>query len=154
MSISFARSLSCLDALLHQAKIFEIARLNAFLSRVADGTPADEGFSAWVNQRFPRFMPLLSPRVNWLSAVNTVTFPPVNVACQQWLKLHVLANGREAFCALDSTGRYATGDPAKTHMLDIYNNSERRRLAGAGGPSLGRRSLPVLPVAVLTALTM
>ena len=103
------------------------------ISRVGDGSGADEEFLQWVKARWPRFNPLVSPRSDWMGLVSSSTRESIPaVGCYQWFKLHILASGKEAYCCIDAEGRFGRGDALTTNILDIYNHPDRRRLRVEG----------------------
>lgn len=99
------------------------------MARVGDGTAADLEFIDWVKKEFPLFKPHVFPQFDW---IGRVAVEPANaipqVGCSQWFKLHFLADGREAFCCIDSDGAYGAGDARTQNILDIYNAPARRQL--------------------------
>ena len=99
------------------------------MGRVADGTVVDLEFINWVKQEFPLFKPVVFPRMDWIGSVDV---EPTNaipqVGCGQWFELHFLADGREAFCCIDSDGKYGSGDARSQNVIDIYNAPARRQI--------------------------
>ena len=129
MGIPFDRTVRNLDAL-HEATVAGSFRADAIsISRVGDGTDADDAFLRWCDDRWPRFSARVSPRMDWLGEVdlNWVSPPPA-VSCAQFFKLQFLASGRAAFCCVDSTGKHGVGDLHDAHILEIYNHPVRRQL--------------------------
>lgn len=125
MQLPFAATVKALD-LLHGAEM----PFPVFASRVGDNSERDGQFIDWVTTHYPRFVPVVSPRSDWLGlkpdeAAEQVT---PDVGCTQWFKLHFLADGREAFCCIDAEGKWGSGDVNTSHALEIYNTPERRAL--------------------------
>ncbi len=128
MSLPFARTVARLDRI-HEMKLSGDLTFPVFVSRVGDGTGADNDFLDWVKTRYPAFNGLVTARSDWLGAVRTMLEPAPEVGCRQWFKLHLLANGRDAFCCIDSDGRFGTGNAERQHVIhEIYNHPNRRRL--------------------------
>ena len=99
------------------------------MGRVGDGTVADADFVEWVRREFPLFQPVITPRFDWIGRVDVEPVGSIPaVGCAQWFQLNFLADGRCAFCCIDSDGHHGTGNAADSHVLDIYNSPERRRL--------------------------
>ncbi len=99
------------------------------MGRVGDGTAADLEFIRWVKQTFPLFRPMVTARFDWIGRVDVETSGLVpQIGCRQWFQLHFLADGREAFCCIDSDGSYASGNARLQNAIDIYNAPERRAL--------------------------
>lgn len=99
------------------------------LGRVGDGTVEDDNFLKWAKNYFPLFTASVSPRFDWIGKLQLNTFPPVpNLGCHQWFMLHFLANGKEAFCCIDSEGNYGQGNAHLENALDIYNKPYKKRM--------------------------
>jgi hypothetical protein len=115
------------------------------LSRVGDGTGADDEFLWWASARYPAFYPIVNVRGDWIGRVRTTIGPAPDVACREWFELHFLANGREAFCCVDSDGRFGNGSAGSRHVIhEIYNHPERN----AAGRNCRRAGKCVYPVVV------
>jgi len=99
------------------------------LGRVGEGTQADTDFLCWAEEEFPAFNAHVSPRFNWMNARESNAFEVPDIGCAQWFQLHILANGRDAFCYTDPDGNNGIGNAAIKHVVDdIYNAPERRAL--------------------------
>ena len=58
---------------------------------------------------------LVTVRGDWLGAVKT--------------QLHLLSNGKHAFCCIDSDGAHGAGDAGSQHVIhEIYNHPRHRGL--------------------------
>jgi hypothetical protein len=121
MQLPFDRTYCALH-LLHDAEL----PFPVILSRVGDGSGEDVAFTEWVKVTFPKFKAVVSFRSDWLGLTTSYRQPIPDVGCSQWFKLHLLANGRDAFCCIDAEGRWGAGDVRNNHALDIYNTSIRR----------------------------
>jgi hypothetical protein len=127
MGIDFGtvyRNLKYLHARVEQLSL----RPSVKLTRVGDGTDRDLDYIAWCETEFPLFGAHLLPRFDWLGKTFSLEIGRIPQGCAQWFQLHILANGREAFCCIDDDGRFGRGDVSIEHALDIYNHPERFRL--------------------------
>jgi hypothetical protein len=115
-------------AAIHRFKAEGRLTFPVHLSRVGDGTCHDEAFRLWANSKFPLFEVQILRRSDWNGVVQLIGSPVADVGCVQWFTLHFLADGRNAFCCIDSDGSMGSGDVSATHALDIYNEPERRQL--------------------------
>jgi hypothetical protein len=128
MALPFDRILARLE-LLQRMKLSDILKFPIFVSRVGDGTSADEDFLEWVRSAYPSLTGLLTIRGNWLGAVDGHVGAVPDVGCRQWFKLHVLADGKEAFCCIDSDGAHGMGDARHQHVIyEIYNHPLKKKL--------------------------
>ena len=128
MGLPFERTVARLD-LIHRMKLAGTLRFPVYVSRVGDGTTTDAEFLEWVRNTYPALCGLVTVRGDWLGAINIRIGNVPNVGCRQWFQLHLLSDGREAFCCIDSDGRYGTGDANYQHIIhDIYKSPLRRRL--------------------------
>jgi hypothetical protein len=98
-----------------------------FMGRVGDGTSADLEFIEWSKREFPLFIPSVFPRFDWMGRTFAIPFETPTTRCSQWFQLNFLANGKEAFCCIDDSGRFGTGDIRTQTALEIYNSEPRRR---------------------------
>jgi hypothetical protein len=118
--------------LLHDAVVSGKLRFPVTLSRVGDASQGDADFVRFCKSRFPAFATHVAPRADWMGSVNVKVVQPVPRApCAQWFKLHFLANGDEAFCCIDATGRHGSANVRDRNALDIYNHPSRRGLREA-----------------------
>jgi len=116
-------------ALIHRMKMAGTLTFPVFLSRVGDGTPADGEFLEWVQTNYPSLNGLVTVRGNWLGKIQGDIAAAPDVACRQWFELHVLANGRTAFCCIDSEGSHSMGDARRHHVIhEVYNHPARKRI--------------------------
>jgi sulfatase maturation enzyme AslB (radical SAM superfamily) len=130
MGLPLARTLRNLDAL-HELKAAGTIAVRIEISRVGDGSSFDEEFCRWGRERFPLFTVYSTARANWMGAVNTLVSPVPQVGCGQWFNLNILADGKVAFCCIDSEGRFGAGNAKEEHILELYNRPARRRLREA-----------------------
>jgi hypothetical protein len=128
MQLDYTRALAAIDRVHARLQAGEL-KCSPSISRVCDGSDADQEFRAWVSARWPRFEVWLGRRMDWMQAVETpVTLPTPATGCRQWFGIHFLANGKDAFCCTDHDAAMGFGQVADTHVLDLYNRPERRRL--------------------------
>ena len=127
MKLPFPRTLERVGDV-HRLKQAGAIPFDVVLSRVGDGSDHDERFRAWVQQNYPLFQAWVTPRADWIGAVKTNVSPVPDVGCTQWFELHVLANGKEAFCCVDAEGRLGRGNAANQHIVEIYNQPYRKQI--------------------------
>ena len=128
MALPFERILARLD-LIHRMKLSGSLNFPIFVSRVGDGSAADAEFLEWVRRTYPALSGLVTIRGDWLGAVKVQIGNTPNVGCRQWFQLHLMSDGREAFCCIDSDGKYGMGDANRQHVIhEIYQHPIRRRL--------------------------
>jgi hypothetical protein len=127
MGLPLARTLRNLEGL-HELKAAGAIAFPVEVSRVGDGSSYDEEFCRWGKERFPLFTVYSTARADWMGAVNTPVSPFPPVGCGQWFNINILADGKAAFCCVDSEGRFGSGNAAEEHILEIYNRPARRRL--------------------------
>jgi hypothetical protein len=101
------------------------------VGRVGDGTEADAEFVEWVKREFPLFQPILSPRFDWMGYTQGFQASMLGQKCSQWFQLHILADGKEALCCIDATGKYGRGDVAVESAYDIYMHPVRQEMRRA-----------------------
>jgi hypothetical protein len=148
MQLPYCKTLDNLDAL-HRIMRSRHTSTNVRVSRVGDGSDTDADYAAWVRDRFPDFWPMVGSRGDWMGLIDTnVTVPVPDVGCIQWYQLHILADGREAFCCIDAEGAHASGDANLMHALDIYNSTTAAALRK---PALSRLHVDKCKTCVLTA---
>ncbi|HUI78503.1 MAG TPA: SPASM domain-containing protein [Bryobacteraceae bacterium] len=127
MGLPLARTLRNLEGL-HELKAAGAIKFPVTISRVGDGSSFDEEFCRWGRERFPLFTVYSTARANWMGAVDTLVSPVPQVGCGQWFDINILADGKVAFCCIDSDARFGSGNAAEEHLLEIYNRPARRRL--------------------------
>jgi hypothetical protein len=127
MGLPLARTLRNLEGL-HELKATGAITFPVEISRVGDGSVHDEEFCRWGRERFPLFTVYSTARADWMGAVNTLVSPVPQAGCGQWFNINILADGKVAFCCIDSDGRFGSGDATEAHILEIYNRPARRRL--------------------------
>jgi hypothetical protein len=126
MKLPFDRTVANIDAL-HQLALQGSIRFPVSISRVADGTPADQAFNQFVASRWPRFTTALPNQIDWIGTVDVPQVAPIpRLSCVQWFGLHLLASGRDALCVIDHDARHGFGDVNTQHLLDLYNHPSRR----------------------------
>jgi len=136
MGIPFERTKKRFDNI-HRWK--EDGRFEApvILSRVSDGSPADQGFADWVRETYPLFKLNLTRRGDWLSQVETDAFPIPDVGCIRWFDIVITATGEVAHCVMDGKSEHPLGNVRDTHVLEIYNSQPYRSLRETRANRLG-----------------
>jgi hypothetical protein len=128
MGLPFEKTVSRLH-LINEMRAEGALDFQVYVSRVGDGTAADNEFLDWVKTVFPALSGLVTMRGDWMGVVPTPIGPAPDVGCRQWFQLHVIANGRACFCGIDSDARHGVGDARTQHVIhEIYNHPDRRRL--------------------------
>lgn len=125
MRIPYQRTIRNLR-MIHSRKLAGEFWFPVRIGRVGDGTEDDDAYVEWIKQEFPAFEAQISPRFDWRGKIKPSAFQIPNLGCAQWFQLHILANGRDAFCCTDSDGSGGVGNASTQHVVhDIYNNPER-----------------------------
>jgi tetratricopeptide (TPR) repeat protein len=127
MNLPYDRTVQRLDTL-HRVKASGGFVAPVTLSRVGDGTPADQAFRAFVRDRWPGFASLVLRRGDWLGSVDTAVAAVPAVGCMRWFELSITATGSVAHCCMDGNNQYPIGDAAREHVLAIYNRPSFRQL--------------------------
>jgi hypothetical protein len=128
MQLPFEKTIARIN-LINELRASGVLHFQVYLSRVGDGTAADDEFLDWVKKTYPALSGLVTVRGDWMGTIPIQLSPVPNVGCRQWFQLHFLSNGREAFCCVDSDGRHGMGDAQTQHVIhEVYNHKERRRL--------------------------
>ncbi|MEM0951867.1 MAG: radical SAM/SPASM domain-containing protein [Cyanobacteria bacterium P01_H01_bin.74] len=129
MRLPWERTIQKLD-MIHAGKIAAWFPIKVVLSRVGDGTSADQEFQAWVEDRYPLFESSVFQRGGWIGQVDAIEhLPPVpDVGCLRWFDVSITATGKVAHCCMDGQCEWPVGDVRTTHVLDVYNAPEFRQL--------------------------
>ena len=99
------------------------------ISRVADGSPADDAFRKFLAERYPLFNCFMIKRDNWTGQVDTgMQYRVPAIGCVRWYEVSIMASGKVALCCMDGEGKYVIGDVCKQSVLDVYNAPEYRKL--------------------------
>ena len=128
MDLPFTRTIERL-CMLHQSKQSGELPFRVILSRVGDGSVADDEFLHWVKQHYPAFEVSIFPRGGWIGQVDTEGLAPIpDVGCARWFEISITAPGVVAHCCMDGQAKYPIGDVNTHSVLDIYNAPEYRAL--------------------------
>jgi hypothetical protein len=128
MGLPFARTATRL-ALINEMKSAGGLPFPVYVSKVGDGSSADAEFLEWVRGTYPALSGLVTVRGDWLGAVPTQLGVAPDIGCRQWFQLHLLSNGKHAFCCIDSDGGHGEGDARHQHAIhEIYNHPHHRKL--------------------------
>ena len=99
------------------------------ISRVTDGSERDQGFHAFVRQRYPAFRPFMIGEGNWSGQVETRSERRVpGTGCFRWYELSIMASGKVALCCMDGEGKHVIGDVNTQSVLDVYNSPDYRKM--------------------------
>jgi radical SAM protein with 4Fe4S-binding SPASM domain len=127
MQLPYKRTLERLE-MIHKAKSEQRLATRVVLSRVSDGSFADQDFVTWVKTHFPLFEISLFPRGGWIGQVTGPAAPPPSVGCSRWFDVSITATGVVAHCCMDGKAEFPIGNIRDEHVLDIYNKPDFRRL--------------------------
>lgn len=118
MKLPFSRTLQRLDSIHERELPFQVVT-----SRVSDLTEADDAFCTFVEDRWPKFTPVLISQHGWLGSNVHPSIPTVvpNERCNRWHEIEITATGRVALCCVDAHAEFPLGDIHKQHILDVYN---------------------------------
>ena len=131
MGIPFSRTATRL-AVINEMKASGALPFPIFLSRVGNRTSADSEFLEWVRVTYPALSGLVTVRGDWLGAVPMSIGVAPEIGCRQWFQLHLISNGKHAFCCIDSDGKHGSGDARRQHVIhEIYNHPQHKRLREA-----------------------
>lgn len=82
---------------------------------------SDDGFKAYVSERWPKFKSFVIKRDGWLGYVDP-QFPGIpDTACGRWFELSVMATGRVSLCCMASGDEHGIGDVNTHSLLEVYN---------------------------------
>ncbi|MFO1083926.1 MAG: radical SAM protein [Reyranellaceae bacterium] len=128
MQLPYERTIERLN-LIHRRKAEGSLGIRVVLSRVGDGSSVDREFSEWVKINFPLFDSSLFARGEWLGQIDSAgSASPPNVGCIRWFDLSITATGIVAHCCMDGDAEHPIGDASKSHLLEIYNRPDYRKL--------------------------
>lgn len=128
MGLPYERTIERLN-LIHRKKAEGSFTVRVVLSRVGDGSSADREFSEWVKANFPLFESSIFARGEWLGQIDSASSAsPPNIGCIRWFDLSITATGIVAHCCMDGKAEHPIGDVSKSHLLEIYNHPEYRKL--------------------------
>lgn len=135
MGISFERTVNALRELMRHQKRARFVREPVLLSRVADGTDADERYKRDCQSLFNEFVldrdysVSVKRAADWLGESANVTSKVEGaLPCSQWLALTVHNDGTVPHCCMDASGQFKLGNASETHVLDLYNSPGFRSL--------------------------
>ena len=133
MQIPLDRTLRKLD-ILHSKKASDGFPHKVVISRVRDGTIADDEFEAWVQGRYPLFRVVLIKREAWIDFYEhraIEKFVPRSKR-SRWYEIDITSTGVVSLCCMDGQAQYPIGDVSKQHVLEVFNSPGYRRMrAGA-----------------------
>ncbi len=128
MGASLAKTLSNLDRVHQIAAVEGFPPFPVVVSRVEDGTVADQEFVSWVRDRYPLFGVVLYPRSVWGGQVDTFNSQPIpDAPCLRWFDLSITSTGKVSFCCMDGKSEWAIGDVTVENSLAVYNTPSFKR---------------------------
>ena len=91
----------------------------------------DNGFRAFVADRWPRFGCMVIKRDGWLGHVEPSNPAIPDTPCVRWWELSITATGLVSLCCMDGEGKHAIGDLRTQTIHEIYNGKawKARRMA-------------------------
>lgn len=136
MGLDFAKTIANIRLLLNLQRKHKLAIEPVLLSRVRDGSGADERFQNIIaDEVLPDFVLgvdydiSLKSRADWLGLQDTgQSRIPYSHPCRSWFDITVLANGIVPHCCMDAEAQYVIGDANRQGLLDIYNSPHYRSL--------------------------
>lgn len=110
--------------LLHQLKSEGLFRHNVVISRVGTNDAKDAEFSKFIKDNFPLFSVKVAQEATWLCDVSGTQGDNgyKDLPCRQWFQVHILSDGREAFCCIDAEGQYSSGNIYDDSIIHMYNH--------------------------------
>lgn len=131
MSLNYQRTRQRLE-MIHDVFADGDVYFSVVLSRVGDGSQADNEFVEWVGINYPLFKASVFPRMEWMGQVEGLNVNPVpNMGCERWFELSITATGEVAHCCADGQAEYSIGNVNEQHVLEIYNSPKYRKLREA-----------------------
>jgi hypothetical protein len=128
MSLPLDRTLAKLDTL-HEMVSRGRYPHPVTISRVTDGSERDQGFLAFVRQRYPAFRPFMIGEGNWSGQVQARSERRVpGTGCFRWYEISIMASGKVALCCMDGEGKHVIGDVNTQSVLEIYNSPGYRKM--------------------------
>ena len=127
MKIPYKRTIERLDAI-HARVAAGDFPFKVVLSRVGDGSTADEAFKQWTFKHYPAFYHSVIQRGAWIGQVEDIDQNVPNVGCSRWFELSITATGVVAHCCMDGQAKWPIGDVNSQHVLEVYNNPHYRQL--------------------------
>ncbi len=118
--------------LVHKQKSLGNFAPQVIISRVGSDDESDNIFKKYVYENYPLFKVKIASEAKWLcdpvdyNCESTIGTLP----CRQWFQVHILADGNDAFCCIDGEGQYSVGNIYQDTIIDIYNNSLKKRIRG------------------------
>jgi len=127
IKLPYEKTIAKLDALHKRADGGDFHKV--VISRVADGSDADEKFRSFIKGRYPLFDCIVLGRENWTGQVYTEEQHRVSpYGCYRWFEVSIMASGKVALCCMDGEGKHVIGDVNKQSVLDIYNSQRYKKL--------------------------
>lgn len=125
--LSFDRIISNIS-LLHQLKSDGFFRHHVVISRVGTNDARDDEFISFVKNKFPLFGIKVAQEAVWLCDLHSKKERIANIVdlpCRQWFQVHILSDGREAFCCIDAEGQYSSGNIYSDSIIQMYNHPDK-----------------------------
>ncbi len=129
MKIPYKRTMENLRRL-HDMVSNGESNIRVVLSRVGDGSPADQAFAVYAQTAFPRFKSFVGVRGSWVGRIQS-NAPIPNIGCTRWFEISIMATGIVSHCCMDGNGDFPIGDVKTQHLLEIYNQPHYRSLREA-----------------------
>lgn len=115
--------------LLHSRKSDGRFKPHVILSRVGSNEHKDTEFIDFVSSRFPLFKVKVAQKSVWLcdlSGRNTLS-DYNDMPCRQWFQLHILADGKEAFCCIDAEEDHSSCNTHENTLLEMHDHPRKTR---------------------------
>lgn len=128
MKISFEKTMRRVRSL-HERKSLGEIPFPIGLTRVGDGTTADQDFLKWAKKEFPKFGAQCLHQFEWVGGVAGVPYMGgARAGCSQWFSLQINADGSESFCCIDSGSIDGGLNINTASVAEMYNQPWRRTL--------------------------
>lgn len=82
----------------------------------------DNGFRAFVAERWPRFGCMVIKRDGWLGHIDPSNPNVPDEPCGRWWELSITATGLVSLCCMDGSAAHPIGDLRTQTLYDVYNS--------------------------------
>ena len=129
MKLPLKKTIKRLD-LLHAKKKAGGFRHRVMISKVIDGTSADNEFYGCVKSRYPLFEIVILKRESWIDFHEHDAIPQEvpQRKCGRWSEIDITSTGVVSLCCMDGMCQYPIGDVSKQHVLEVFNSPGYSRM--------------------------
>jgi len=86
----------------------------------------DKAFSAFIHERWPRFLVSLIKPDGWLGDIPLGSDEIPDAGCGRWFELSITATGVVSLCCMDGQAQFPIGDVKEESLFEIYNKPSYR----------------------------